>query len=168
MTPSFHVSLLKDLPDALASITLFDLTRGMTMSTVRDIHEALLAVLALGLCLLVLVASVTGVGNIVVWMADIAGDIAGTAVIQGQGVIAQARRRPANRQVAGCAVGAKLSAVEYGFQVAGDAAGGQRVKRTLRVARFARQRSMGTFQRKDNVVIEICHGCASTVTGQAA
>jgi hypothetical protein len=96
----------------------------MAPGAVRDVYQALLAVLALGFRRLVFVTAAAGIGGVIVRMADLAGNVACAAVIQGKGVIAQARGQPAYGRVAGRTVVAKEPPVEVRLQVAGDAPGG--------------------------------------------
>ena len=122
----------------------------------------------LGLRRFVLVTAITSIGHIVVRMADLAGDISAAAMIHGKGVIAQPSGQPGRGRVASRTVAAKTPFVEIGFGMAGDATGGQFFERLLRVAVLARQRSVGSIQRKDGLMIERSQGYTTIVAGKEA
>ena len=93
----------------------------MAPGAVRDVYQALLAVLTLGFLRLVFVTAAAGIGEVIVRMADLAGNAACAAVIQWKGVVAQARGQPAHGRMAGRAIVAKVPPVDVGLRMAGDA-----------------------------------------------
>ena len=135
----------------------------MAAGTICDVARSFSSMLALGLCRFVFMAAIASIGDVIVWMADPAGDVCLISVIQGKGVIAQVGGQPSRGCVADLAIDAKTSSVKLGFRVAGDTSGREFVKRLPRVTALARQCGMGPVQRKQGLVVERSHGLASLV-----
>lgn len=93
----------------------------MTVCAVLQVAEPLLLMLPLDLRTVMFVAAETGVGVEGIWMAGLASCLASTTVIEGEGMMLQARGHPGVRRVAGTTVGAELGAVHLRFVVAGHA-----------------------------------------------
>jgi hypothetical protein len=139
----------------------------VALGTVCDLDKSLLAVSTPDLVRLMVVAAVTGIANIVGWMADQAGDVPLLAVVQRKSVIPKTRRQPALHSVAGRAVRAKLPEMDLRLLMARSAPTGERQKCLHPMTPAARDTRMRAIERQDGPMIKGLRQSSPIVTRQA-